>query len=203
MTTLRDYPRIALRRPAFVRAVDICLFKRKRKSRATPAGVAAPVQSEPFADDETEAVMHDIPASYCGLASCRYLPRSAGVLRGHRRCAGFAPLHEFRRRCDGQVPPGALYSRLRRDVTTGLLGDKGSRYYRGYRYDIVANQWDFPLLLKYRVARRRFTPFAGAGATLRHLGEFSGQGSGRGAIPDLADWGCARDSVSALDGGGG
>ncbi|HEY2844940.1 MAG TPA: hypothetical protein VGJ09_14865 [Bryobacteraceae bacterium] len=46
----------------------------------------------------------------------------------------------------------------------------------GQQYSASADAWLFPFLLKYNFGRHRFTPFADAGAMLRHLGPFEGQG---------------------------
>ena len=69
-----------------------------------------------------------------------------------------------------------LYGRMRRDITTGLMAGHGQPVNFGYRADLAANLWDVPLMLRYRVREMKWTPFAGAGATLRHIGDFTGQG---------------------------
>ncbi len=74
------------------------------------------------------------------------------------------------------VEAGLLYERLHQDITTGLMAGHGNGVNFGYREDLAGNQWLFPLLLKYGIARRRFTPFVEAGATLRHLSALNGQG---------------------------
>jgi hypothetical protein len=74
------------------------------------------------------------------------------------------------------VEAGLLYERFHRDLTDALTASSGGPVNFGQRYSASANGWSFPLLLKYTFGRHRFTPFADAGATLRHLGAFDGQG---------------------------
>jgi hypothetical protein len=70
-----------------------------------------------------------------------------------------------------------LYERFHQDVSEGIAPSKGSNYVNfGYVTGVAANAFAFPLLAKYTFGRRRFKPFVEAGATLRHLGEFSGEG---------------------------
>lgn len=71
---------------------------------------------------------------------------------------------------------GFLYERFHRDLTEGLTITHGSSVNFGQQYSVSANGWLFPFLLKYTSGRRRITPFADGGATLRHLGPFDGQG---------------------------
>ena len=80
------------------------------------------------------------------------------------------------------VEAGLLYERLREDITTGLIAGRGNGVNFGDREDLAGNQWLFPLLLKYGIARRQVTPFVEAGATLRprHLPCRSRRRSGRG-----------------------
>ena len=77
------------------------------------------------------------------------------------------------------VDSGMLYERFHEDVTQGLTAPRGGQVNFGFRADVAANAWLFPLLLKYNFGHRRFRPFVEAGATLRHLDEFNGQGISR------------------------
>ena len=76
------------------------------------------------------------------------------------------------------VEAGFLYERLHRDVSQGLTVGRGTGYVNfGEQYGAAANAWLFPFLLRYTFReRRRLAPFVDAGATLRHLGPFDGQG---------------------------
>jgi hypothetical protein len=69
-----------------------------------------------------------------------------------------------------------LYGRMHRDITTGLTAGHGQPVSFGYRADLAADLWDVPLLLRYRIRESKWMPFAGAGATLRRIGDFTGQG---------------------------
>ena len=71
---------------------------------------------------------------------------------------------------------GFLYERFHKDFTQGLTAPHGGPVNFGQQYSVSADGWLFPLLLKYNFGRRRITPFAEAGGTLRHLGPFDGQG---------------------------
>ena len=61
------------------------------------------------------------------------------------------------------------------DITTGLITGRGLPTSFGYRADAAASLWDVPLILRYRIREAKWTPFAGAGATLRRIGEFTGR----------------------------
>lgn len=71
---------------------------------------------------------------------------------------------------------GVLYERFHKDFTQGLTAPHGGPVNFGQQYAASADGWLFPLLLKYSFGRRRITPFVDAGATLRHLGAFEGEG---------------------------
>ena len=72
---------------------------------------------------------------------------------------------------------GLLYQRFHQDITTGLVVGRGSGYVNfGQRAGVSANGWLFPMLLKYHLGRAAIVPFVEAGATLRHLGPFDGNG---------------------------
>ena len=62
----------------------------------------------------------------------------------------------------------ALYKRL----------DRTEHYFLGPTYGTitreVANSWEFPLLLKYSLARGRYRPFAAAGGTFRRIESLAG-----------------------------
>jgi hypothetical protein len=71
---------------------------------------------------------------------------------------------------------GFLYERLHKDLAEGLTAPHGGPVNFGQKYSVSADAWLFPLLLKYTLGRRTVAPFADAGATLRHLDPFDGQG---------------------------
>jgi hypothetical protein len=71
---------------------------------------------------------------------------------------------------------GMLYERFHRDVSEGIMPSNGSLANFGYITSVAANAFSFPLLAKYNFAHRRIKPFIEAGATLRHLGNFTGEG---------------------------
>jgi hypothetical protein len=73
------------------------------------------------------------------------------------------------------VEGGFLYERFHKDLTQGLIAHAGYVNF-GQQYSVAANGWLFPFLLKYTIGRHRIAPFVDAGATLRHLGPFDGQG---------------------------
>jgi hypothetical protein len=72
---------------------------------------------------------------------------------------------------------GFLYERFHKDFTQGLTAPHRGPVNFGQQYSISADGWLFPLLLKYNFGRRRITPFAEAGGTLRHLGPFDAKES--------------------------
>jgi hypothetical protein len=65
------------------------------------------------------------------------------------------------------------YARMHEDFT-----NSGVKFVLnfGTRGGASANVWLFPLLLRYDLRRSRLSPFIDAGATLRHLSSFDGQG---------------------------
>ena len=70
-----------------------------------------------------------------------------------------------------------LYRRFHKDISEGLRVGRGNGFVSfGRRAGVGAGAWLFPLLLKYSPAHWRTSPFVTAGATLRHLGPFDGQG---------------------------
>jgi hypothetical protein len=71
---------------------------------------------------------------------------------------------------------GMLYERFHRDMSEGITPIKGDGVNFGYVASVAANAFAFPLLAKYSFSRRRMTPFIDAGATLRHLDLFNGDG---------------------------
>ncbi|MDR3701472.1 MAG: hypothetical protein P4L56_17625 [Candidatus Sulfopaludibacter sp.] len=76
------------------------------------------------------------------------------------------------------IQAGALYERFHIDQTRGLTVGRGSGSVDfGHQYSVGANAWLFPLLLRYTRGRGRISPFVNAGATLRHLGVFTGNGT--------------------------
>lgn len=73
------------------------------------------------------------------------------------------------------VEADALYRRFHQDISEGLIVSTGGVLF-GERASAGANGWWFPLLLKYSPIRHEPSFFLSAGATLRHLGAFDGQG---------------------------
>ena len=71
---------------------------------------------------------------------------------------------------------GMLYERFHRDMSEGITPIRLGGVDFGYVTSVAANAFLFPLLAKYNFGRRRTQPFIEAGATLRHLGVFSGDG---------------------------
>lgn len=72
----------------------------------------------------------------------------------------------------------ALYERFHIDQTQGLTVGRGSGFVDfGHQDGVKANAWTFPLLLRYTRGRGHVAPFVDAGATLRHLGVFTGTGT--------------------------
>lgn len=71
---------------------------------------------------------------------------------------------------------GMLYERFHQDVSEGITPIRGGGADFGYLTSVAANAFAFPLLAKYNFGRRRIKPFIEAGATLRHLGAFNGEG---------------------------
>ena len=71
-----------------------------------------------------------------------------------------------------------LYRRFHKDISevvrVGAFAGGAPGGFR--RAGLAANAWFFPLLLKYSPTTRKRSPFVAAGATLRHLGPFDGQG---------------------------
>src|SRR5258706_876438 len=77
---------------------------------------------------------------------------------------------------DLSVEADVLYRRLHKDISEGLVVFRGGGVSFGRRSGLAANAWVFPLLLKYSPIDRKTAPFVTAGATMRHLGAFDGQG---------------------------
>jgi hypothetical protein len=73
------------------------------------------------------------------------------------------------------IEVGMLYERFHRDVAQGMTIRPPLTL--GFVSSTAANAFAFPLLAKYNFGYRRLRTFAGAGATLRHLGSFEGKGS--------------------------
>lgn len=71
---------------------------------------------------------------------------------------------------------GMLYERFHRDMSEGITPIRGGGADFGYVTGVAANAFAFPLLVKYSFGHRRIKPFFETGATLRHLGVFSGEG---------------------------
>lgn len=87
------------------------------------------------------------------------------------------PTVEFRLPWSLSLEAGMLYERFHQDLSEGITPSKGGGSVNfGYVTGIAANAFAFPLLARYTVGHRRLKPFFEAGATLRHLGEFSGEG---------------------------
>jgi hypothetical protein len=74
------------------------------------------------------------------------------------------------------VELGFLYERFHKDVAHGLTAPHGGPVNFGQKYSVSADGWLFPFLLRYAFGTPRLAPFVDAGATLRHLGAFEGQG---------------------------
>jgi hypothetical protein len=76
------------------------------------------------------------------------------------------------------VQAGVLYERFHMDVAHGVEVQRGSGTVLnfGQYFGASANAWLFPMLLGYSFRLRPFAPFVHAGATLRHLGVFTGTG---------------------------
>jgi hypothetical protein len=75
------------------------------------------------------------------------------------------------------VEAGVLYERFHKDVAHAVELSGGEPLNFGQYFGASANGWLFPLQLKYTFSKRTFSPFAGAGATFRHLGSFDGAGT--------------------------
>jgi hypothetical protein len=75
------------------------------------------------------------------------------------------------------IEAGILYERFHKDVAHALELSDGEPVNFGQYFGASANGWLFPLRLKYTFSKRTVSPFAGAGATLRHLGPFDGAGA--------------------------
>ena len=72
---------------------------------------------------------------------------------------------------------GLLYQDFHKDITTGLVVGRGTGELNfGQRASVSAKGWFFPMLLKYHFGHSTVVPFVVAGATLRHLGAFDGNG---------------------------
>jgi hypothetical protein len=72
---------------------------------------------------------------------------------------------------------GMLYERFHRDMSEGITPIRGGgNVIFGYVTSVAANAFAFPLLVKYNFSHPRIRPFIEAGATLRHLGNFEGEG---------------------------
>ncbi len=88
------------------------------------------------------------------------------------------PIVEVGIRWGISVQASGLYERFHIDQAQGLTVGRGSGSIDfGHQYSVGANAWQFPLLLRYTRGRGRVAPFVDAGATLRHLGEFTGKGT--------------------------
>ncbi len=124
--------------------------------------------------------------------------------RCHRRCARFAPVPNLRaglrlrqwnirtQRPDHKTIPGRrnraievameilgcsrISIRTHQDFSYSgeIRGTSGANY--GTVWAASANTWLFPLLIRYDFMHSRISPFADAGATLRRLGPFDGNG---------------------------
>ncbi len=71
---------------------------------------------------------------------------------------------------------GVLYQRFHQDMSAGITPIRGGSVNFGYSQSLAANAFLFPLLAKYSFGTKRLRPFVDAGATLRHLDTFVGQG---------------------------
>jgi hypothetical protein len=82
---------------------------------------------------------------------------------------------------EGRLPIGFSlvgefdYTRMHQDFT--FYNVKFGAVNFGTRGSTAANVWLFPMLVRYNIGHRRLTPFVDAGATLRHLGDFTGSGT--------------------------
>lgn len=75
------------------------------------------------------------------------------------------------------IEGGLLYQRFHKDLYEGVTAPHGGGVNFGQYYGASADGWEFPLLARYTFMRRlKFSPFVHAGATLRHLGPFNGNG---------------------------
>ena len=69
-----------------------------------------------------------------------------------------------------------MYQRFHRDISLPLTIGRAGYIQYGQRTGVSANGWLFPLQLRYTAGHKRLRPFINAGATLRHLGTFEGDG---------------------------
>ena len=86
------------------------------------------------------------------------------------------PSVEFNLPLNCSLEVGMLYERFHRDMSEGITPLTGGGVNFGYVTSVAADAFSFPLLAKYNFGHRRVKPFIEAGATLRHLDDFNGQG---------------------------
>ena len=80
----------------------------------------------------------------------------------------FGPTVEAKIPFGFRIEIDGLYQHLRSD-TIGVFTTSGTlRYQAG-----TASAWEIPMLVKRRFGHRMFSPYAAAGATLRHIDDFS------------------------------
>jgi len=86
------------------------------------------------------------------------------------------PLVQARLPWNFSIEAGVLYQRFHRDISLPLTIGRAGYIQYGQRTGVSAGGWLFPLQLRYTFGHRRLRPFVNAGATLRHLGVFEGDG---------------------------
>ena len=61
-------------------------------------------------------------------------------------------------------------------MSEGITPSRGGGVNFGFITSVAANAFSFPLLARYNFTHHRIKPFIEAGATLRHLDTFNGEG---------------------------
>jgi hypothetical protein len=132
------------------------------QAQPVSVGVSAGVPISPHSQDYGQGCLN---ATSCGANDFYSKPYAVGPEVGVNVRWGFS------------IQAAALYERFHKDQTQGLTAGHGQAVDFGYQYSVAASAWAFPLLLRYTHGRGRIAPFVNAGATLRHLGAFDGQGT--------------------------
>lgn len=127
------------------------------------AGVMGGVPVSPWSHQSPPGCL-DTPTPFCGPNDLLTRPYAVGPVIDVYLPLGIS------------IESGMLYQDFHQDITTGLSVPHGDAPNFGQRVGVSANAWLFPMLLKYRFGHSKITPFVEAGARLRHLGAFTGNG---------------------------
>jgi hypothetical protein len=140
--------------------LPLLLFLRLASAQWLSAGVTGGVPISPHSAYYADVTTLD---GKTGPNDLLLKPYTVGAVVEARLLQGFSLVGEFD------------YTRIHQDFT--FYNVKFGAVNFGTRGATAANVWLFPMLVRYNIGHRRLTPFVNAGATLRHLGDFTGSGT--------------------------